>query len=61
MAEEGRKSEMSYCDTPVQCQNNEGVSCKNPDNCGKCGWNDEVAAARAIQILAGMGIRVEMK
>lgn len=50
---------MSYCDTPVQCPKNEGVNCKNPDKCDSCGWNDDVAAARAIRILAEMGIRVE--
>lgn len=52
---------MPCSETPVQCPNNEGVSCKNPDKCGSCGWNDEVAAARAIRILAEMGIRVKMK
>lgn len=50
---------MSYSETPVQCPQNKGVTCRNPDKCGTCGWNEDVAAARAIRILAEMGIRVE--
>lgn len=37
------------------CRFNEGVACTNPGRCERCGWNDEVAAERAIRILAQMG------
>ena len=37
------------------CQFNEGVACTTPGKCSSCGWNDEVAAERAVRILAQMG------
>ena len=52
---------MPYGELAVQCPYNEGVSCKDTGNCGNCGWNEDVAAERAIRILAGIGIYVEME
>ena len=37
------------------CKFNEGVGCATPGKCDSCGWNDKVAAERAIRILAQMG------
>lgn len=32
--------------TPVQCPYNEGISCRYPNQCARCGWNPEVLAKR---------------
>lgn len=40
------------------CKYNEGVGCTTPGKCDHCGWNDIVAAARSILILANMGITI---
>lgn len=37
------------------CKFNEGVACATPEECDNCGWNDKVAAERAIRIRAQMG------
>lgn len=38
-----------------QCRFNEGVACATQGRCESCGWNEKVAAERAIRILAQMG------
>jgi hypothetical protein len=46
---------MSNKPKPKDCQFNEGVACTSPGKCASCGWNEKVAAARAIRILAQFG------
>lgn len=43
------KSYKKGCHTMYVCRYNENVSC-NDRNCGKCGWNPEVEAARSKAI-----------
>lgn len=31
----------------LPCPRNEGIECGDQSRCGKCGWNPEVARARA--------------
>lgn len=37
------------------CRFNEGVACTTPGKCSSRSWNENVAAERAIRILAQMG------
>ena len=49
---------MSSKQKSKDCRFNEGVACTTPGKCASCGWNDEVAAERAIRILAAMGYTI---
>lgn len=46
---------MSNKPKPEDCRFNEGVACTTPGKCASCGWNEKVAAERAVRILAQMG------
>lgn len=42
-------SKEQECGTDI-CPYNEGVACREPKMCGKCGWNPEVMEARKATI-----------
>ena len=45
--------------SPDDCDFNAGVRCDSVGECGKCGWNPDVAQERSIRILAKLlGVEV---